>query len=129
MKSRLFKANAVLAALLMAFYVSWWWTLGASFAGLPLAVLAAAILPLALSMPALWAGNRFGMSLAGFIIPFHFAYAVMELVANPEARAWIAVQTFLSLVLFTGVMAGLRQVGVLQEPGVASRENRGQTGS
>lgn len=127
MKLMLFKTNAVLAALLMALYVSWWWALGASLGGLPLAVLAAAILPVALLTPALWSGKRFGMSLAGFIIPLHFAYAVMELVANPEARAWIAVQTFLSLVLFAGVMAGLRQVSALPEQrDPASREDHEQ---
>ena len=124
MKRPLFRINALLATLLTGFYLAWWWYLGAPPGKLPLAALTAATLPLVLLLPALWSGNRFGMSLAGFIVPFHFAYAVMELVANPPARAWIAVQTFLSLVLFTCVMAGLRQVDTTTE--AVSRESPGQ---
>lgn len=110
MNPMLQKINVVLTGLLMLFYVSWWGSLGAPLGTLPLAVLAIAVIPLALLLPALWKGNRFGTTLAGFLVPFHFAYAVMELVANPVARSWIAVQTFLSLILLISVMAGLRQV-------------------
>lgn len=114
MNPNLQKINTALSGLLMLFYVSWWGSLGAPSGMLPLAVLAIAVVPLALLLPALWTGNRFGTTLAGLLIPFHFAYAVMELVANPAARGWIAVQTFLSLVLLITVMASLRQVGTAE---------------
>ena len=110
MKPKLQMFNAALTGVLILFYLSWWGSLGAPLGALPLAVLATAIVPLALLLPALWTGNRFGTTLAGLLIPFHFAYAVMELIANPAARGWIAVQTFLSLLLLITVMASLRQV-------------------
>lgn len=106
------KINTALTGLLMLFYISWWISFGAPLGTLPLAVLSIAVIPLALLLPALWTGNRFGTTLAGLFIPFHFAYAVMELIANPDARGWIAVQTFLSLILLITVMASLRQVGI-----------------
>jgi len=112
MNTTLLRINVALAAMLLLFYVVWWWSFGAPLGMLPVTALLAAVVPLALLLPALWHGNRFGTSLAGFIVPFHFAYAVMELVANPAARAWIAVQTFLSLLLLITVMASLRQVSV-----------------
>lgn len=111
MNSKLQKINTAFSGLLILFYVSWWGSFGAPSGMLPLAVLSVAVVPLALLLPALWAGKRFGTTLAGLITPFHFAYAVMELIANPAARGWIAVQTFLSLVLLITVMASLRQVG------------------
>lgn len=104
------RANTALAILLVVFYLTWWLNAGMPMRALPLSALLAAVVPLVLLMPALWNARRFGSSLAGFILPFHFAFAVMELVANPDARAWVAVLTFLSLLLMTGVMATLRQV-------------------
>ncbi len=104
------RINASLAVALALFYLAWWWTSGASLMALPLTALLAASLPLLLLAPALYAANRFGTTLAGLILPFHFAYAVMELIANPPVRAWVAVQTFVALLLLIGVMASLRQV-------------------
>lgn len=109
------RLNALLALLLVMFYFTWWMRYGASLQPLPLAALLAATLPLLLLAPALWTGARFGTTLAGFVLPFHFAYAVMELVANPSARPWIATQTFLSLLLMILVMASLRQIRAPQE--------------
>lgn len=109
------RLNAMLAALLVLFYVAWWLSGGASTKPLPLTALLAATVPLLLLLPALWAGRRFGTTLAGFILPFHFAYAVMELIANPAVRGWVALQTFLSLLLMIGTMANLRQVRAPQD--------------
>lgn len=114
MNPALQKINTALTATLMLFYVSWWGSFGAPLGVLPLAVLSIAVIPLALLLPAMWTGSRFGTTLAGLLIPFHFAYAVMELIANPAARGWIAVQTFLSLILLITVMASLRQIGTAQ---------------
>ena len=115
MKPKLQMFNAALTGVLILFYLSWWGSLGAPLGTLPLAVLAIAIVPLALLLPALWNGNRFGTTLAGLLIPFHFAYAVMELIANPAARGWIAVQTFLTLLLLITVMASLRQIDTAKD--------------
>ncbi|HEX6929730.1 MAG TPA: DUF2069 domain-containing protein [Gammaproteobacteria bacterium] len=110
------RTNAVLAILLALLYVAWWLSAGMPVKALPLAAILAAVVPLLLLVPSLWKARRFGGTLAGFILPFHFAFAVMELVANADARAWVAVQTFLSLLLMTGVMATLRQVRPQREP-------------
>lgn len=110
--ARLPRLNALLAVVLALFYLAWWWHFGASTRPLALTVVALAVVPLLLLAPWLWKANRFGTSLAGFILPFHFAFAVMELVANPGVRGWLAVQTFLSFVLLVGIMASLRQVDV-----------------
>lgn len=109
------RLNAVLAAALLLFYVAWWLNAGKPLEMLSLTALAVAVVPLLLLAPALWAANRFGTTLAGFILPFHFAYAVMELIANPAVRGWVALQTFLSLLLLVGTMASLRQVRVPQD--------------
>src|SRR5690606_24876422 len=74
-------ANAVLSLALVALYLAWWLASGGPLQILPLAALLAAVLPLLLLAPSLWQGRRFGGTLAGFILPFHFAFAVMELVA------------------------------------------------
>jgi len=108
-------ANAVLSLALVALYLAWWLASGGPLQILPLAALLAAVLPLLLLAPSLWQGRRFGGTLAGFILPFHFAFAVMELVANAEARAWVAGQCFLSLLLMTGIMANLRQIRTQRE--------------
>lgn len=105
------RLNASLSIVLAVFYFAWWTSVGAPTTTLALSAVTLAAVPLLLLAPALLYGNRFGSTLAGFILPFHFAYAVMELVANPHARAWIAAQTFLSLLLLIGVMANLRQAG------------------
>lgn len=115
MNPALAKTNALLTVALILFYLVWWWSFGAPLDTLPFAVLLIAVLPLALLLLPLWLGNRFATTLAGLLIPFHFAYAVMELIANPAARSWIAVQTFLSLVLLISVMASLRQIRELPE--------------
>ncbi|HEX7030568.1 MAG TPA: DUF2069 domain-containing protein [Gammaproteobacteria bacterium] len=109
-RERLARMNAVLAIALAVFYIAWWLNAGMPVKALPLAALFAAVVPLLLLAPSLWNARRFGGTLAGFILPFHFAFAVMELVANTEARAWVAVLTFLSLLLMTGIMATLRQI-------------------
>ena len=108
------KMNAAFTVLLALFYLAWWLSLGASTSTLALAMLSLAIVPLLLLLPSVWQARRFGSTLAGFLMMLHFAYAVMELIANPAERGWIAVQTFLSLVLMTGIMASLKQVRIEQ---------------
>ena len=114
-RETLFRFNAVLALLLVALYLAWWWFAGAPMAPLPLTTVIVACGSLLLLAPFLATGSRFATSLAGFIVPFHFAFAVMELIANPEVRLWVALQTFLALAMFTFVMASLRQVNVPRE--------------
>lgn len=109
-RESLYRSNAVLAALLVALYLAWWWFAGAPDAALPLTALVVACGSLLLLLPFLWTGSRFATSLAGFIVPFHFAFAVMELVANPSVRGWVAAQAFLALLMFVLVMASLRQI-------------------
>lgn len=109
-ESIMLKLNAALAIALNGLYLAWWLAMGAPAAALPLTALLLAIVPLALLVPFLWRGRRFAIALAGLILPFHFAFAVMELVANPDARGWVALQTFLTFVLFATVMTTLRQV-------------------
>jgi len=104
------RLNAALALALCVLYCAWWLAAGAPMQALPVAALLLAILPLAALAPFLWRGQRFSVALAGLILPFHFAFAVMELIANPEVRLWVAVQTFLTFLLFALVMASLRQV-------------------
>ena len=112
MIAKLPRINAALALLLALFYVAWWMSLGAPTSTLAVSVLLLATGPWLIVLRALWRANRFGTTLAGFLVMLHFAYAVMELVANPAARGWIAIQTFLSLLLLTSVMASLKQVRV-----------------
>lgn len=108
--SPLLHVNALLAATLTVFYAIWWYSLGAPLTAWPLAVFAVAAGSLVLLIPPLWRGRRFGTTLAGFIVPFHFAYGVMEMVANPAMRGWAALQAAMALVLFVTVMASLKQV-------------------
>lgn len=103
------KGNAVLAGALVVLYCAWWLATGASNEMLSLVALAFAVLPLLALLPGLWREQRFATALAGLVVPFHFAFAVMELFADPAARAWVAVQSFFALVLFVGVMANLQQ--------------------
>ena len=104
------KLNAALTGTLAMLYVGWWMATGAPGDALSMTALLVAIVPLVLLAPLLWQGRRFATALAGLILPFHFAFAVMELVANPEVRPWVALQTFIAFVLFATVMASLRQV-------------------
>ena len=114
------RINAVAATLLVILYVAWWLAAGMDME-LGLTMLVVGGLPLLLTLPALWSGRRIGTTVAGFIVAFHLAYAMMELFANPAVRGWVAAQTFLSLVLFIGTMVVLRS-GSAGEP--AARENR-----
>ncbi|MDX1442240.1 MAG: DUF2069 domain-containing protein [Gammaproteobacteria bacterium] len=100
------RMNAVAAALMVLLYVAWW--IDAEMPRLGLVMLGAAVLPLLLTLPALWQARRIGTTVAGFVVAFHLAYAMMELFANPEVRGWVAAQTFLALLLFTGTMVVLR---------------------
>ena len=109
------KINALSAALLVILYIAWWIAAGME-KGLGLTILVAGGLPLLLTLPALWSGRRIGTTIAGFLVAFHLAYAMMELFANPAVRGWVATQTFLSLVLFVGTMVVLRS-GSASEPG------------
>lgn len=111
MKNRVIpKLSAVLAVALALLYLAWWWADGSSTAPLNVTMLIIATVPLLLLVPGLWQANRFATTLAGLLIPFHFAYAVMELIANPAVRGWVAIQTFLTLLLFAAVLAVLRDV-------------------
>lgn len=104
------RINAGLALGLSVFYLAWWLADGAPVEALNITLLVVAIVPLLMVLPGLWRGRRFQTALAGLIVPFHFAYATMELIANPEVRGWVAIQTFLTFLLFAGVMAALRQI-------------------
>lgn len=103
------RLNACAALLLALLYVAWWIRAGAAFTPLHVTLLLLAAAPLFALAPALWHGQRFGTALAGVVVPFHFAWAVMELVANPAVRGWVAAQSFLALLLFVGSMSTLRQ--------------------
>lgn len=104
------KFSAVLAVALAILYAAWWWAEGAPTAPLNITMLVIAAVPMLLLAPGLWLANRFATTLAGLLIPFHFAYAVMELIANPAVRGWVAAQTFVTLLLFAAVLAVLRNV-------------------
>lgn len=100
------RINAAAAALLVILYVAWW--LAAGMPRLGLVMLGVGALPLLLTLPALWRARRIGTTIAGFLVAFHLAYAMMELFANPAVRGWVAAQSFLALVLFVGTMVVLR---------------------
>lgn len=101
------RINAMAAAMLVILYIAWWLAAGRD-PGLGLTMLVVGGLPLLLTLPALWKARRIGTTVAGFLVAFHLAYAMMELFANPEVRGWVAAQTFLALLLFVGSMIVLR---------------------
>lgn len=104
----LHKSNALFCSALIFLYAAWWLHLGQPRDALSLTLLTAGILPLLPLIPGLWQGWRTPTVIAGFITPFYFAHAVMELFANPDVRAWVAVETFFTAVLFAGSIAALK---------------------
>lgn len=109
------RINATAAGLLIVLYTAWWLASGRD-TDLGMTMLMVGAIPLALTLPSLWQARRIGTTIAGFLVAFHLAYAMMELFANPAIRGWVATQTFLALILFIGSMTVLRS-GSAREPG------------
>lgn len=104
----LHRFNAIIATLLAALYATWWFSSESRDTDVVQVFSVIAVFPNALLVAWLWRGNRTATTLAGFLAPFYFAHASMELFANPAVRGWVAIETFLSASLFLGAMLALR---------------------
>ncbi|MDX1455228.1 MAG: DUF2069 domain-containing protein [Gammaproteobacteria bacterium] len=109
------RINSVLAAGLALLFASWWFASTSTEPDVVRTFSLIGIIPNLLLVPGLWLGNRTATTIAGFIAPFYFAHAVMELWANPAVRGWVLVETLLSAALFMGAMIYLRG-GAPQQP-------------
>lgn len=104
----LHRFNAVMAAMLALLYAAWWFASESRDTDVVQLFSLIAIVPNGVLVAWLWRGNRTATTIAGFLAPFYFAHAAMELFANPAVRGWVTVATFLSVSLFLGAMLALR---------------------
>ena len=104
----LHRFNALVATLLATLYAAWWFSSESRDTDVVQVFSVIAVFPNALLVAWLWRGNRTATTIAGFLAPFYFAHAAMELFANPAVRGWVAIETFLSASLFLGAMLALR---------------------
>ena len=102
------RINSVLAAGMVLLFALWWMNSKSIDTDTVRTFSLIAIIPNLLLIPGLWLGNRTATTIAGFIAPFYFAHAVMELWANPAVQGWVLVETLLSAALFMGAMIYLR---------------------
>lgn len=119
----LHRFNAVMAAMLATLYAAWWFSSESRDTDVVQLFSIIAVIPNALLVPWLWRGNRTATTIAGFVAPFFFAHAAMELFANPAVRGWVAVATFLSVSLFLGTMLALRGGAPVQHQDVDRKQN------
>lgn len=92
----------MLCAVLVAWHVSRYSTPTALLASLVLVV------PWALPLRGLLGGNRRTYALTTMIVPLYVAYALMEVLANPGARAYAGAVALLGFALFFALIAFLR---------------------
>jgi uncharacterized membrane protein len=93
---------AALCAVLVAWHVERFTPRTAAF------VLALAVLPWLLPLRGLLAGNRRTYAATTLLTLPYLAYGLMEVLANPGARAYAATTVFLAFALFVALVAYLR---------------------
>lgn len=85
-----------------------WWSLGDGVDGSALALALILTVPLWLALPGLQRGTRRTYAWMSLATVFYLMLALMELVANPTARAWGALCLFAAFIVFVLLIAYLR---------------------